>query len=146
MEVQKDRTFLKSFLDQEVYRIIPREVVEKTEVAELKFDIQVLGNALSDIAIVAIGSVSVEQIEFLSKILHSIDHSLEDVAFYKVKGIDNNLQNAIKNSPATKVLVFGQDINLGDTAKTILQSKKLSLIMQDEALKRKLWEELKQIF
>ncbi len=137
-----------SFFDQEIYRVVPKKIIE-TEVVAPEFEIHVLGNNLSDVAVItngSSGSNSAEQIEFLSKILHSINHSLEDVALYKVNEADNNLHDAIKSSPATKILSFGLNLNLEDPSKVILASEKLSLIMKDNSLKRKLWEELKRMF
>ena len=146
MKIQNNPAFLSSFLDFEIYKIEPIEDIEIIEKPPVKFSGTILGNSSADVAVISDGSNSAKEIEFLSKVLHSVNLTLEEVALYKVEIIDETLIYSIEESPAEKVLVFGLEFTREDSSKLILRSATLGQLMQDKELKRELWNGLKQLF
>ncbi len=146
MEVQKNPAFLSSFLELEIYKIEPHKEAEISKELPGVFGGNILENSSADVAVISNGSNSVKEIEFLSKVLHAVNLTLEKVALYKVEEVDETLMYFIEKSPATKVLVFGFEFIRENSSKLILQSATLAQLMKNTELKRELWNRLKQMF
>ena len=157
--------FLKNFLEQDIYLIPENHAAyqadtdtqgsKKLQEPEIKYS----GNISSGVMVILDEEATDNDLSLLSKILAAVKLDLENVALVRVdENIDENLE-AITKFDSLKIISFGAgtvknqllDIHSKYAPTTIgghtvIISDKLSELDQNQELKKRLWNTLKEIF
>ena len=159
-----NRLFLSELLDQEIYLISDHKPLKKVSDDQTnnqlgESDIPYEETETSGVIVIVDENSGDEEIDFLKKILASIQLSESEVLIIKSGKDFEALVSTLSEKPSGKIISFG--ITYGKSrlldiqtryspasieGKTVILADKLSAIMNDTGLKRSLWNCLKEVF